>query len=127
MTGLLDRYGTLALGSRLCLIRGETKAIDQDEPFSIGLKRYRAQRGWSCKRTLVATTDKQVFTSAESREQQARWLELADTALHNRQREKEMNPGTRAREQYQQVNRAIGDIETSGVKPMLEEVTSSPR
>src|SRR3954465_10188702 len=65
------------------------------------------QRGWPCKRTLVATTDKQVFTSAESRDQQARWLQLADTALHNRPCEKEMNPGTRAREQYQRVNREI--------------------
>jgi hypothetical protein len=47
------------------------------------------------KRILVATTDKQVFTSAQSPEQQARWLELADTALHNEQpRHQEMNPGT---------------------------------
>jgi hypothetical protein len=37
----------------------------------------------ACKRTLVATTDKQVFTSAQSRDQQAGWPELADTALHN--------------------------------------------
>ena len=37
----------------------------------------------ACKRTLVATTDKQVFTSTQSRDQQAGWPELVGTALHN--------------------------------------------
>jgi hypothetical protein len=63
------------------------------------------------KRTLVATTDKQVFTSAQSREQQARWLALADTALHNeQQRGQEMNPGNRARQEHQRVNGEVRDV-----------------
>ena len=53
------------------------------------------------KRTLVATTDRQVFTSAQSREQQARWLELADTALHN-----ETTTGTRNESRQQSTARA---------------------
>jgi hypothetical protein len=65
----------------------------------------------ACRLTLVATTDKQVFTSAESPEQQARWLELADTALHNEQpREQEMNPGNRARQEHQRVNGEVRDV-----------------
>jgi hypothetical protein len=63
------------------------------------------------KRTLVATTDKQVFTSAQSREQQARWLALADTALHNeQQRGQEMNPGNRARQEHQRVIGEVRDV-----------------
>jgi hypothetical protein len=54
------------------------------------------------KRTLVATTDKQVFTPAQSRKQQARWLKLADAAVHNEQpREQEMNSGNSARQEHQ--------------------------
>jgi hypothetical protein len=65
----------------------------------------------ACRLTLVATTDKQVFTSAESPEQQARWLALADTALHNEQpRHQEMNPGNRARQEHQQVNGEVRDV-----------------
>ena len=63
------------------------------------------------KRTLVVATNKQVFTSAESPEQQARWLELADTALHNEQPpEQEINPGNRAGEEHQQLNREIQNV-----------------
>jgi hypothetical protein len=75
----------------------------------------------ACKRTLVATTDKQVFTSAESREQQARWLELADTALQNpKSREQKMNPGSRAGEEHQQLNREIQNVLTDvTLKPIF--------
>jgi hypothetical protein len=60
---------------------------------------------------LVARTDKLVFSSAESPEQQARWLDLADTALHNqRPRAPEMNPGNRARQEHQQVNGEVRDV-----------------
>jgi hypothetical protein len=63
------------------------------------------------KRTLVVATDKQAFTSAESRDQQARWLQLADIALHNEQpRHQEMNPGNRARQEHQQVNGEVRDV-----------------
>ena len=63
------------------------------------------------KRILVATTDKQVFTSAQSPEQEARWLELADTALHNeRPRHKQMNPGNRARQEHQEVTAEVRDV-----------------
>jgi hypothetical protein len=63
------------------------------------------------KRTLVATTEKQVFTSAQSREHQARWLKLADTALHNEQPpEQEMNPGNRARQEHQKVRHQVRDL-----------------
>jgi hypothetical protein len=63
------------------------------------------------KRTLVVATDKQVFTSAPSPEQQARWLQLADIALHNeRPRDQELNPGNRARQEHQQVNGEVRDV-----------------
>ena len=60
---------------------------------------------------LVARTDKLVFSSAESPEQQARWLDLADTALHNpRPRACEVIPGNRALEEHQQVSQKIRDL-----------------
>ena len=60
------------------------------------------------KRTLVVATDKQVFTSAPSPEQQARWLQLADIALHNeRPRNQELNPGYRARQEHQEVKAEV--------------------
>jgi hypothetical protein len=60
------------------------------------------------KRTLVLATDKQAFTSAESRDQQARWLQLADIALHNeRPRNQELNPGNRARQEHQEVKAEV--------------------
>jgi len=63
------------------------------------------------KPTLVVKTDKQVFKSAESRGQQARWLELADTALQNPQSpDQKMNPGNRAGEEHQQLNRELQNL-----------------
>jgi hypothetical protein len=73
---------------------------------------------YDAKLVLVAPTDELVFSSAESPEQQARRLDLADTALHNpRPRAPEVNPENRAREEHQQVSRSRNLLKKSNLDP----------
>jgi hypothetical protein len=63
------------------------------------------------KRFLVANTHKQVFTLPELPAEHARWLDLADTALHNpKPREPQVNPESRPREEDQKVRRRVRDL-----------------
>jgi hypothetical protein len=60
---------------------------------------------------LVANAHKQVFTLPELSAEHARWLDLAETALHNPEpREPQVNPESRAREQNQKVRRRVRDL-----------------
>jgi hypothetical protein len=60
------------------------------------------------RRNLVARTRRQVFISPESAEQRARWLDLADIALHNpKPLEQKVQPGSKARQDHQQVSRDV--------------------
>ena len=60
---------------------------------------------------LVAKTDKQVFSSPQTREEHTRWLELADTALHNPKPQRPaLAPGSSARERYQKLKYTVRDL-----------------
>jgi hypothetical protein len=62
-------------------------------------------------RDLVVRTRRHVFISAESSEQQTRWLNLADTALHNpKPLEQKVQPGSKAQQDHQQVSRDVRGV-----------------
>ena len=65
----------------------------------------------TAKRILVAKTDKPVFSSPQTPDEHSRWLELADTALHNPKPQRPtLAPGSSARERYRQLKYKVRDL-----------------
>jgi hypothetical protein len=65
----------------------------------------------TAKRILVAKTDKQVFSSPQTPDEHTRWLELADTALHNPKPQRPaLAPGSSARESYRKLKYKVRDL-----------------
>jgi hypothetical protein len=65
----------------------------------------------AAQRTLVAKTDKQVFSSPQTPDEHTRWLELADTALHNPKPQRPaLAPGSSARESYRNLKYKVRDL-----------------